>query len=357
MENKPGVMEAVAAAFERTKNIMFRPMRYSVWWRFAVIGTLAGESAGGGGFNQGLNIPSRTRDHLAFAASPSTWWFDRMAPEVIAIAIIAACLLAVVFLFIASVMRFILFDAVLRGRISIRAGWTRWKNEGAQFFLLHIVYSVFMLLSACVILLLAVIPIFRHGGFELARLEWPEVMLVVFGVVVFAFWMVALLIIWVLLKDFVVPMMALEGLAPMVAVRKVRHLVNRNLGSFAGYIGMKMLLSLAAGVVFGLVDFLIVLVCLIPFGIIAAILIAIGAGAGLTWHNPLAIVLAIAFGGIALGIMVYLVAVVNAPAIVFFQSYVIHYLGPRYLPLESVLNPPPPLAPPAPPTELSPAPA
>lgn len=357
MENKPGVIDAISAAFERTKNIMFRPMRYSVWWRFAVIGTLAGESAGGGGFNQGLNIPSRSRDHLGFMASPSTWWFDRVGPEVIALVIIVVCLLAVIFLFIASVMRFVLFDAVLRGRLGIRSGWTRWKTEGARFFLLHIVYSMFMLLSACGVLLIAVIPIFRHGGFELARLEWPELMLVIFGAVVFVVWMAILGTVWVLIKDFVVPMMALEGLAPMEAVRKVRHLVNRNFGGFAGYIGMKIVLAIGAGMLFGVIDFIIVFVCLIPLAIVGGILIGIGAAAGLTWHNPLAIVLAIAFGGIALGVIIYLVALVNAPAIVFFQSYVIHYLGPRYLPLEAVLNPPPPPAPPPPPTELSPAPA
>jgi hypothetical protein len=357
MDNKPGVMEAISAAFERTKNIMFRPMRYSLWWRFAVIGALAGESAGGGGFNQGLNIPSRARDHLAFAASPSTWWFDRVAPEVIAMAIVVACLLAVIFLFISSVMRFILFDAVLRGRVAIRAGWSRWKNEGAQFFLLHIAYTIFLLFSAGALLLIPVIPIFRHGGFQLARLEWPEVLLVIFGFVVFFVWLVILLVIWVLLKDFVVPMMALEGLTPMDAVRKVRHLVNRNFGSFSGYIGMKIVLSVGAGVLFGIVDFMIIFACLIPVGILAAMGIAIGAGAGLTWHDPLAIVLAIAFGGVALAIVIYLVALVNSPAVVFFQSYVIHYLGPRYLPLEAVLNPPPPPAPPASPTELAPAPA
>ncbi len=356
MDNKPGVMEAIPAAFERTKNIMFRPMRYSVWWRFAVIGTLAGESAGGGGFN--WNVPVRSRDHLVSSfASPSTWWLDRLAPEVIAVAIIVACLLAVVFLFIASVMKFVLFDAVLRGRISIRAGWTRWKNEGAQFFLLHIVYSVFMLFSAAVVLLIPVVPIFRHGGFELARMEWPEVLLVVFGFVVFFVWLAILLVIWVLLKDFVVPMMALEGLAPMDAVRKVRHLVNRNMGSVAGYIGMKIVLTVGAGMVFGIINIILIFVCLIPLGILAVIGIAIGAAAGLTWHNPLAIVLAIAFGGIAAAVIIYLVALVNSPAIVFFQSYVIHYLGPRYLPLDAVLNPPPPPAPPAPPIELSPAPA
>ena len=355
---KPGVMDAISAAFERTKNIMFRPMHYRVWWRFAVLALLTGEGAGGGGFNRMLDMPSRSRGHLfkGFASSPSTWWLDRFAPGMIAAAIVVACLVVVVFLFISSVMRFVLFDAVVRGRVALRAGWRRWKAEGAQFFVLHLVYGLFMLLTSAAILLIPLVPIFSHGGFELARMEWGGVLTVIFGFVVLLVWMGALLIIWVLLKDFLVPMMALEGLPPMEAVRKLRHLVNRNFASFAGYIGMKIVLTIGAGIIFGILDFIVVAICLIPVGILAAIFIAIGAGIGLTWSNPLAIILVIVGMGIAITVVAYLIALVNSPAVVFFQSYAIHYLGPRYLPLDAVLNPAPP-TPPVPPTQLSPAPA
>src|SRR5579859_2101538 len=350
---KPGVMEAISAAFERTKNIMFRPMHYRVWWRFAVLALLTGEGAGGGGFNRILDLPSRSRDHLvANFSSPSTWWFDRFAPGVIAGAIVAACLLVVIFLFISSVMRFVLFDAVLGGRVTLRAGWQRWKAEGGQFFLLHLAYGLFMLITSGAILLVPLIPIFSHGGFELARMEWGGVLTVILGFVVLFVWMVLLLIIWVLLKDFLVPMMALEGLPPMEAVRKLRHLVNRNQIGRAAYIGMKILLTLGAGIIFGIMDFIVIFVCVIPLGILAGIFIAIGAGAGLTWSNPIAILLLIIGGGIAFTVVAYLVALVNSPAVVFFQSYAIHYLGPRYMPLDVVLNP----APPTPPPTLAPAP-
>jgi hypothetical protein len=158
--------------------------------------------------------------------------------------------------------------------------------------------------------------------------------------------LVAGMIFFVLVKDFAVPIMALENVSVGTAIRRLAQIIDREKGSFAGYIGMKLVLTLGAGLAFGIGTAIVVLVVLIPIVVIAVVGTVIGASAGLTW-TPTMIALAVALGFNAmLGLMI-IILFGHTPLAAFFPSYGLLYFAERYQPLHDRLFPPPP-APPAP---------
>jgi len=64
----------------------------------------------------------------------------------------------------------------------------------------------------------------------------------------------------------------------------------------------------------------------------------------------------VAMGGVILAGMIYLGALISTPAMVFFQSYMLHFFGSRYPPLGTVVFPPPPETPTPPPLDTPPIP-
>jgi hypothetical protein len=85
-----------------------------------------------------------------------------------------------------------------------------------------------------------------------------------------------------------------------------------------------------------------------------------GMAAGLTW-NLYTITLAVVAGCLVIVFVVYALALISVPAVVFFVAYAVHFFGSRYPALGGLLHPatplavsPPPLTPP--PTEPPPLP-
>ena len=67
-------------------------------------------------------------------------------------------------------------------------------------------------------------------------------------------------------------------------------------GGYAGYVGMKLVLALAAAVFLGILTIIVILVLLIPVGGVDAVTVLGGRAAGLTW-NPLTVAIAFKLGG------------------------------------------------------------
>jgi hypothetical protein len=155
------------------------------------------------------------------------------------------------------------------------------------------------------------------------------------------------LVVHVLTKDFVVPEMALENISAIEGWRRLLPKLQAEKGSYAGYLGMKIVMSLGASVVVGIVTFIVLLIFLIPVGGFGVIAVIAGKTAGLTW-NLYTITLAIVAGCIVLAVIFYLVSLISVPAIVFFPAYSIYFFASRYPALDALLRPPLPMAPPIP---------
>ena len=221
-------VEAVSPAFERTKRQLFQPFRYSHWWRLALTALLAGEMGSGGNFNWNSgnwNIPARKgKDFFLLAPPPWADWHDYL-PLIVA-GVLFGMVLMVIFIYVSSVFRFILFDSVLTERVHIREGWGRWQERGGQFFLWQIGFSAVTITLAGLLVGLPLLYAWRHGLFRNADEHWGALLL---GGTLMVFLGIALFfsaaVVGLFTKDFVVPLMALEELSAMDAWRRLLPLL------------------------------------------------------------------------------------------------------------------------------------
>ena len=333
-------MDSITLAFEHTKRQLFKPFRFGQWVRLAIVGLLAGELGSGGN----LNLNSHSGQPASVPSLPDI--FHKIDPAILAslitVLVITGMVLFFVMAFISSIMRFILFDSVLTRQCHIRAGWNRWQENGWKYFLWQI--GLALATFATALILIGGPAAFAYGMGWLQPWRAHLVQLVLTGiavVVLFVAFMIAVALVHVLTKDFVVPQMAFEGIGAMEGWRRLWPMVEVDVKGFALYIGMKIILTIVAGIAVGIVALILGLILAIPvIGVVAAAVIA-AKGAGLTW-NVLTITAAVITGCIVFAIFLFLVSLISVPAIVFFPAYSIYFFAARYRPLSLALYSPAP---------------
>jgi hypothetical protein len=349
-------IDAMSPAFARTKTQLFAPFRFKHWLRLAVVCVLTGEITGGGGGSgyQGMNFrlpPSgggrRGADLLALPG-----WLVKIPSEVFfwgAFAVIAVVLLLLLILYVSSVYRFILFDSVLYNRCGLREGWRNWQQAGSSYFLWQIGYGLASLAAMAAVVGVPVLLAWRAGWFS--DPDKHIAALVLGGFAVFMLFAVVLILSAVgslFTKDFVIPVMALEGRGTIDGWRRFLPLLGREKGGYAFYVLMKIVLAIGSALLFGIIEFMVIFVAVIGIGLAGVAIFLLAKGAGATW-NPLTISLTVVAGAAVLLLLLAVTAIISTPAMVFFQAYSIHFFGSRYPALGTIVSPPE-VPPPAMPT-------
>jgi hypothetical protein len=258
---------------------------------------------------------------------------------------VTAVVFGLLFMYVSSVMRFTLFDSVIEKNCSIRRGWRRRQGEGWRYFLWQLGYTLATLFGALLLLGIPAAFAFALGWFQEPKqhlLGWILTGIVVFFVL--AIYFVTAAVIHVLTKDFVVPQMALENIGVIEGWRRLWPMMRTERSGYAGYVGMKIVLAVGAGIAVGIVSVILGLIIAVPalgLGIVAVIT---GKTAGLTW-NVFTITTAVVVGGVLLAIFLYVVSLISVPVIVFFPAYSIYFFAARYRPLNLLLYPPPEASP------------
>jgi len=347
-------VDTISLAFRHTKQQLLQPFRLGQWSRLALVGLLAGELSSSGGCNGPSNFnfprhPARQFFTPGLSATNPTLYIG-----LIVVLIASAFVLGIVLMYVSSVMRFILFDSVLAKECRIRAGWSRRQGPGLLYFFWKILYTVVSLAGLLVLLGIPLGFAFLMGWLKEPRQHLLPLILggVAVFFLMFAFFVV-LAVIYVLTKDFVVPQMALEDIGVVEAWRRLWTMMKAERGGYAGYIGMKIVLAIGAAMIVGIVTLILGLIIAIPTVALAVIAVLTGKTAGLTW-NVFTITLAVVVGSVLFAVILYLVALISVPVVVFFPAYSIYFFAARYRPLSLVLYPPaapvtPPEAPPLPP--------
>ena len=351
-------VDAISPAFEHTKRQLFQPFRIGQWVRLALVGLLAGE-LGSGGFKipnlSNFNLP-RHPGSEHFLTSDLAGSAPMLFAGLIAGLVVAALLLGILLTYVSSVMRFILFDSVLVKDCHIREGWSRRQGPGWHYFLWKLLY---LLATFGVLIVLVGIP--AGFAFAVGWLNNPKqhmVVLVLGGIALFLAIMIFLFVmavIYVLTKDFVVPQMALENIGVLEGWRRLWAMMKAEKGSYAGYIGMKIVLAIVVGIILGIIGFIIGLIILIPAAGVAVAAVLGGKAAGLGW-TAATITLAVVAGSVLLAVFLFVMALISVPVIVFFPAYSIYFFAARYPALSSALHPAPPASPPYNPAPLPVAP-
>ncbi len=350
-------IEAVTPAIERTKKQLFTPFRFWHWARLAFVVVVTWDFSGGGGGNFNIPIPEdKRKEDFAMFAVPDFKWADVMEylPWIIlGVGILLA--LVLVFMFIASVFRFVLFESVLRNKCEIRAGWKRWQEQGYSYFLWSIGLGFSVLLAILILIGGPVLLALTHGIFDAPKEHLA--LLILGGMALFFLLMILFIggaVITVIAKDFAIPIMALENVGILAAWRSLLSMMAGEKLAYAGYVGMKIVLAIGSGILFGIINLIAILVLMIPLAIAGVVVYAVAKGMGIEW-NLLTITITVLLGAVAFHLLLAVMAFVSVPPMVFFQSYVLHFMGSRYPLLGQKVFPPPP-PPPAEPIPLEPGP-
>lgn len=357
MTKRASAVEAISPAIARTKQLLFQPFRFGLWARLAVVALITGEAGGGG--SGGGSIPNLNphqaqsgENHWTTVAHPfSEAGWEQIQPYLgwVVVGVVLALAVIVLWIYSDCVYRFILLDAVVSGRCRLREGWRRWRAAGRRYFLWVISFGLaqFVLVGsvAGIPLLLA----YRAGWFEhpdqhLGALIGGGILLALLVIAL----VVVLAIIDMLARDFLVPVMACEEVGAMDGWERLLAMMGTEKPGYAVYVLMKIVLAMAGGIVFTILNLMVVLVLLIPLGLLALAGYLIGSGVGIAWN--ISTELLVAGGGmLAIAGILYVVGFVYAPGLVFFQSYTVEFFAPRYGPLGSKLFPATPAASPLPP--------
>jgi hypothetical protein len=343
-ERPVSAVDCVGPSIEWMKRAMFRPFSWAKWWRIGVVGMLAGElQSFSCNYSRGIQSPTE-------GGSP----FPKIDPAVLAsivsVLIVGGVVLLLVHMYFASVSRFILFDAVSTGRYRLREGWARWHDQALRWF----GFTLAFLLVVGLLLLVVVLPFI--GAIVKVKSAGLGAVLGVILLLVPIFLVIGAIaaLFYVLAKDFAVPMIALENEGVFRAFGRVLQMARSRLGDFAAYIGMKIVLTIGYGILFTIATVIIVVAIMIPVVIVA---VAVGINRPTLFQDPVELAIAITVAVIGVFVLLTLVACIFAPAIFFFQAYVLTWFAQRYEPLWNLLYPaapvPPvpaePIAPPEPP--------
>ena len=346
-------IDAITPAFHHTKQQLLQPFRVAQWAKLALVGFLAGEMTSGGCSSPNFHIPSHPRggQHLFSLGLPVK---DPMLyVGLVTLLVVSGIVLFVLFLYVSSVMRFILFDSVIAKRCEIAKRWNQRQRPGMRYFVWQLLFSFGTMVTLAI--LVGVPFAFAFAAGWLKQPKEHMITLVLGGIAlffIFLAWMLISIVIQVLTKDFVVPQMALEDLGPVQAWRRLLPMMESEKGSYAGYLGLKLVMNLGAAMILAIISLIAILLMLIPAGGIGVIAVLVGKAAGLTW-SLYTISLAVVFASIFIMVVIYAISLISVPATVFFPAYSIYFFASRYLPLAAVLYPPA-AAPPTPLVEAPP---
>lgn len=328
---------------------LFQPFRLSVWARLAVVAVTTGELSGNWGGGTKFSIPPqwggkngfRSALDEAVAASPETWL--QYLPWIV-LSVFVLLIIGFLWLYAGCVFRFILFESVVHNRCEIRPGWRRWQKAGSSYFCWSLAFFGACLGALAVLVGLPVLLAWRAGLFRNTDAHFGT--LLAGGLLLFLMLLALVLAgiaIDLLARDFVIPVMALENVGVMGGWRRVLPMLRAEKTNFFVYALMKMVLAVGGEILFAIVNLFVILISLIPLGIVGAGAYLAASALGLTW-NISTILLAVAGGLLGLAALLYVMAMVYSPGLVFFQAYAIHFFGARYQRLGGLLNPPPPAA-------------
>lgn len=283
--------------------------------------------------------------------------FTAMMIPIIIACVLVGLLVGALFFYLSSRLQFTLFHIVLRSETTVAGIWRRyaaatWRWMGLKllFFLaaLALVTPIFI---PSVLTLIRDISLLSSGD----RSHIVGFVVTIFSLVLTVFlFALTVAVVTILLRDFAVPSMALEGTPLPETIRRVLALTRAETRQVALYVLLRVCLGIAGTFVAWMLLGLLALIVGAPLG---------GLGFGL-WKE-LHLAGSGAHAGMIAGWVILALALVAALAVgiislfgylfTFLQAYAIFFLGGRYPLMAQLLTPPPAPAPPPHPQAWTPA--
>ena len=330
---------------ERVRTMLFHPFRLSVWLKIGFIGLLAGGVARLSGSGVNFRKPG-VRPELPRGDFPDVMAEMQRAIHSIHIAdymhlIIAALIgifvIALIFLYLFCRFRFVLFDSIITGEAVVGRGWRLYASQANRYFGF---WLVFRLVNWATVALIVGIPLwhaYKDGVFS-GDGSLPALFKILASIAVGALAAgIAFAVVSTLMKDFIMPIMALDDLTLGDAWSSLLRVIASEPGAWAGYLGMKLVLTIAGSIVLTVAG----IIALLPAGMIAAIPVGILVALGIVSLKAAGGVAAAVFfslaGLVVAACVLCVIMILSAPFTVFFASYAFYFFGGRYPKLGALL--------------------
>jgi hypothetical protein len=315
------VTEPVEPAYERVKQMLFKPFDLTKWITIGFCAWLAGfgESGGGGGGLNGLNNGNynsgggkvepleQFREFYQQAVDYVTANVNWIVPVAVIVVLLLLALWVLV-LWLSSRGKFMFLHCVALDRAEVELPWSKFAGAANSLFRFRLVVGLIWMVLLLPLLMFIAMIILRMVLQDEA--DFAGVMTAIGLGLVFILLSLVFALIHKFMVDFVVPIMFLRGGSCLAAWREFWTLLTANAGKFALYVLFQIVLGMVIG---ALVVMAILLTCCL---------------AG------------------CLMVLPFVGTVLLLPVLVFKRAYPLYYLaqfGPQY----NVFPAPP--APPAPP--------
>jgi hypothetical protein len=141
------------------------------------------------------------------------------------------------------------------------------------------------------------------------------------------------------MKDFIMPIMALDDLALGDAWSALWRVIASEPGAWAGYLGMKLVLTIGTAIALGIASIIAFIPAFVIIGIPAGILVGLGVVIFKSGVAAAGIALFTIAGLLAAAGLCCIYLLLIAPVTVFFASYAFYFFGGRYPKLGALLWP------------------
>jgi hypothetical protein len=339
--------QAIAPAIERTRNLLFRPFRWGTYLKLCTVAVLT--EGFGGNFN--FSGPSNS-SHSTGTPSPSTTLFHFTSGWIvlIVVAVAVGISIGIYIAYLLTRLRFALFHCLIHKTTEIRPGWRLYREQAMRFFELSLVVGLVFL---CVAGLLAVPFVFAFV--HLFKSSGPAGHFDVLGFIMLLLPLIPIVLalilagiaVDVILRDFMLPHMALENANARAAWDSARARIAAEKGAFLFYTFLRVVIPIAAAMCL----FLVLIIPMIILVVITAAtaggmhaLLAGASGVGAFFLIPLAAIFILA--GICFTVL--LAISLGGPISISIRNYSLLFYGGRFPLLGNILAPPPPVPPDAP---------
>ena len=316
-------LASLASARDDTLHLLFQPFEARRWLRLSALCLFLGGGSSTAAFQWGFSaLPGELHPaHILLRARI-------ILAQHVSLMVLAALLgvgVAVALLYVRCVFRFLLVDAILARRLSLRAAWKRLEPFGrAYFWLLMEVFCVLILLAAGMAVAFLSLTDSTTG---VKSLPSPLLILVLAAIVLTG---LLLAVAITLTDDLVVPIAYAEHISFPAAWKKIWNVGQREAGTFVYYLALRFAMSFLIGV--GVLAFLFPVLTGLSSGplIAAAVTVAFLRLVGLSWTwNFATITLGILALLLLTGAIFILLSVAGMPGQVYLQTLGVRFIGPR----------------------------
>jgi len=333
--------DAISPAWQHTRRLLLGPRNPRLFFKVAAVAFFAEVLSSTFSFSP----PLHNTTHSGGTVSPP------MIAAILAVVLVGAVVglvIGLVLFYLSSRLQFTIFHVVLRSETTVAPIWRRYGPATWRWMGLKILF--FLCAFACLApILIPGVFYFIHAMTLQSHGDNSHIVGFIFTifcfVAIFVLFVLALAIATVLLRDFALPSMALEGTPLRETVRRVIALTRAEPGQVALYVLLRFCLSMAGVLVS---EFLVAALALI----VGAPLAGLGFGLWAGLHTAGAAARAGMIGGwVFLALVLLAVIAIGVISLfgyvfTFLQAYAIFFLGGRY-PLmgQLLVEPPAPVIP------------